>query len=294
MPIAPADYEFIRELVRSRSGITLEAGKEYLVETRLLPISRNEGLASISELVARLRAGPSAAPLLRKVIEAMTTNETSFFRDIHPFEALRDHILPELLQARSATKTLSIWCAAASSGQEPYTIAIVLREHFPQLFNTGWRLQFIATDINAEMIRRCREGRYSQLEVNRGLPANLLVKYFRKHGMEWQVDESIRRMIDFRELNLCDEWATLGAPGSLDLVFMRNVLIYFSLETKRQILGKVRRLLKPDGYLFLGGAETTINVDDSYQRIQIAKTGIYRPVAAANAQPFARRLEQAA
>lgn len=290
MPIATADYEFIRDLVRSRSGITLEAGKEYLVETRLLPLSRNEGFASVGELVARLRSSPGPSPLLRKVIEAMTTNETSFFRDIHPFEALRDTILPELIQARQATKTLSIWCAAASSGQEPYTIAIILREHFPQLFNSGWRVQFIATDLSSEMIRRCREGRYSQLEVNRGMPAGLLVKYFKKHGMEWQVDESLRRLIDFRELNLCDEWPMLTAPGTLDLVFMRNVLIYFSLETKRQILGKVRRLLRPDGYLFLGGAETTINVDENYQRLQIQKTGIYR-LAPSSAD---RRLHQAA
>lgn len=281
MPIAPHEYEFIRDLVRSKSGITLEAGKEYLVETRLLPLSRSEGCASIDELLTRMKSGPQALALTRKVIEAMTTNETSFFRDIHPFEALRDTVIPDLIKRRQATKTLSIWCGAASSGQEPYTVAMVLKEHFPQLFVEGWRISFVATDLSSEMIRRCREGRFSQLEINRGLPATLMVKYFKKHGMEWQIDESLRRMIDFREMNLCDDWPSLAAPGTLDLVFMRNVLIYFSLETKRQILGKVRRLLRPDGYLFLGGAETTLNIDDNYDRLQIQKTGIYRVARAA-------------
>lgn len=281
MPIAPHEYEFIRELVRSKSGITLEAGKEYLVETRLLPLSRSEGCASVEELLTRMKSGPQATALTRKVIEAMTTNETSFFRDIHPFEALRDTVLPDLIKRRQATKALSIWCGASSSGQEPYTVAMVLKEHFPQLFIEGWRISFVATDLSSEMIRRCREGRFSQLEINRGLPAALMVKYFKKHGMEWQIDESLRRMIDFRVMNLCDEWPFLAAPGTLDLVFMRNVLIYFSLETKRQILGKVRRLLRPDGYLFLGGAETTLNIDDNYDRLQIQKTGIYRLAKAA-------------
>jgi len=281
MPIAPHEYEYIRDLVRAKSGITLEAGKEYLVETRLLPLARSEGCSGIDELLSRMKSGPQALSLTRKVIEAMTTNETSFFRDIHPFEALRDKVLPELVARRQATKTLSIWCGAASSGQEPYTVALVLKEHFPQLFTGGWKISFVATDLSSEMIRRCREGRYSQLEINRGLPAPLMVKYFKKHGMEWQIDESLRRLIEFREMNLCDEWPLLGPPQSLDLVFLRNVLIYFSLETKRQILGKVRRLLRPDGYLFLGGAETTLNVDDNYDRLQIQKTGIYKVVRAA-------------
>jgi chemotaxis protein methyltransferase CheR len=275
MPIATHEYEYIRELVRQRSGIVLEAGKEYLVDSRLTPLARREGYANAEELLGNMRTGPKALSLQYKVIEAMTTNETSFFRDIHPFESLRDTVIPELLKARSASRTLNIWCAASSSGQEPYTIAMVLKEHFGHLFGTGggWKLRFVATDLSGEMVRRSREGKYTQLEINRGLPAALMVKYFKRHGMEWQIDESLRKMIEFRELNLCEDWPTIS---EMDVVFMRNVLIYFSLETKRQILGKVRRSMRPDGYLFLGGAETTINIDDAYDRVQLVKGGVYQ------------------
>lgn len=273
MPIPPQDYEFVRELVRSRSGIVLEAGKEYLFDTRLAPLARQAGLPGLEQLVARMRSGPDAFALQRKVVEAMTTNETSFFRDIHPFDALREKILPDLIKARASTRTLNFWCAASSSGQEPYSVALLLREHFPQLFDGSWKLSFVATDLSSEMVRRCREGKFSQLEINRGLPASMMVRYFKKHGMEWQIDEQLRKLVDFRELNLCDDWHGLG---SLDIVFMRNVLIYFSLDTKRQILGKVRRLLRPDGFLFLGGAETTINIDENYDRIQVQKGGVYQ------------------
>ncbi len=278
MPIAPHEYEYIRELVRVRAGITLESGKEYLVETRLTPLARHEGLKGIDDLISKMRSGPLALSLIRKVIEAMTTNETSFFRDMHPFDALRDKVIPDLLAKRAVSKTISIWCAAASSGQEPYTTLMLLRENFPQLFTGGWRFNFVATDLSSEMIRRCKEGKFSQLEVNRGLPAALMVKYFKKNGMEWQIDEQLRKACEFREMNLCEDWHGLG---NIDIVFMRNVLIYFSVETKRQILGKVRKIMKPDGYLFLGGAETTINIDDAYDRVQIQRSGIYQVRSAA-------------
>lgn len=278
MPIAPQDFEYICELIRRRAGITLEPGKEYLVESRLVPLAKQEGLKGIEDLLAKMKTGPLAMSLTRKVIESMTTNETSFFRDIHPFDALRDKVIPDLIARRAMTKTLSIWCAAASSGQEPYTILMLLRENFPQLFNGGWRFQFVGTDLSSEMIRRCREGKFSQLEINRGLPAQLMVKYFKKIGMDWQIDEQLRKACEFREMNLCDEWTGLS---NIDIVFMRNVLIYFSVETKRQILGKVRKVMKPDGYLFLGGAETTINIDESYDRLQIQRSGIYQVKAAA-------------
>lgn len=278
MPIAPQDFEYICELIRRRAGITLEPGKEYLVESRLVPLAKQEGLKGIEDLLAKMKTGPLAMSLTRKVIESMTTNETSFFRDIHPFDALRDKVIPDLIARRSTTRTLSIWCAAASSGQEPYTILMLLRENFPQLFNGGWRFQFVGTDLSSEMIRRCREGKFSQLEINRGLPAQLMVKYFKKTGMDWQIDEQLRKACEFREMNLCDEWTGLS---NIDIVFMRNVLIYFSVETKRQILGKVRKVMKPDGYLFLGGAETTINIDESYDRLQIQRSGIYQVKAAA-------------
>lgn len=280
MSIAPHEYEFVRELVRSRSGIVLEAGKEYLIDSRLSILAKSEGIADLKQLVERMRTGSSALTLQRRVIEAMTTNETSFFRDIHPFEALRQTVIPELLTRRSAQRTLNIWCAAASSGQEPYTVAMLLRESFPQLFAQPqpWKVKFVATDISSEMIRRCREGIFSQLEINRGLPSNLMVKYFKKNGMVWQIDESLRNMIEFRELNLCDDHTEFR---DLDIVFMRNVLIYFSLETKRQILARVRKQMRPDGYLLLGGAETTLNIDENYDRLQIQRSGIYRIKSAA-------------
>ena len=270
MPLNSADFEHIAKLVRDRSAIVLEAGKEYLVESRLLPVARGEGCTSVAELVTRLRSS-SANGLQQKVVEAMTTNETSFFRDLHPFEALKKTLLPELMAKRGGARTLNLWCAAASSGQEPYTIALTLREHFPAL--ATWTVRFIATDLSMEMVERSRTGRYSQLEVNRGMPAPLLVKYFQRHGVEWQLKEDLRKSVEFRQLNLVDAWTTLPA---MDLIFMRNVLIYFDVPTKKAILAKVRRLLRPDGYLFLGAAETTLNLDDSFERMQLEKAGCYR------------------
>lgn len=273
MPIAIHEYEYIRELCRTRAGIILDAGKEYLVESRLGPLIRKLNVKSTEELIQKMRYGPTAIPYTQAVIEAMTTNETSFFRDQHPFDALKETIIPELLKRRIDSKTINIWCAAASSGQEPYTIAMVIRENFGHLLATGWKINIVATDINAEMIARCKAGRFTQLEINRGLPAALMVKYFKKHGMEWEIDDSLKKMIDFRECNLCTDWTNLN---HLDVVFMRNVLIYFSLETKRQILARVRRSMRADGYLFMGGAETTLNIDDAYDRVQIVKSGIYQ------------------
>jgi len=261
MAITRPDFEFIRDLVRVKAGIVLDPGKEYLVESRLAPLARKEGFRSLSELVAGLRCR-SANGLHYKVVEAMTTNETTFFRDHQPFELLRTKVLPEVVARRGAGRNISIWCAASSSGQEPYSIAMLLREHFS--FLATWRVDFIASDISQEMLARTRQGRYSQLEVNRGLPAAYLVKYFRKEAGEWQVRDDLRQMLSLREINLAEPWPYLPP---LDIVFMRNVLIYFSVESKKEILGRVRKLLKPDGYLFLGGAETTLNLDDSFATV---------------------------
>ena len=200
----------------------------------------------------------------------MTTNETSFFRDLHPFDALKKTLLPELVIKRGGERILNFWCAAASSGQEPYTVALLLREHFPLL--ADWTIRFIATDLSAEMVERSRAGRYSQLEMNRGMPAAFLVKYFQRQGVEWQVKEEIRAMIEFRQLDLVRAWPSMPP---LDIIFMRNVLIYFDVATKKAILAKVRRLLRPDGYLFLGAAETTLNLDDNFERRQLDKAGCY-------------------
>jgi chemotaxis protein methyltransferase CheR len=278
MSIAPADFAFVSDLVRRNAGIVLEPGKEYLVDARLSAVVRQEKLDSIEALVARLRAQPGL-PLQQRVIEAMTTNETSFFRDLHPFDALRRVVVPQLMESRKAEKAISIWCGASSTGQEPYTIAMTLREHFPML--AGWKLTFIATDISAEMIRRSRDGKYGQIEVNRGLPAALLVKYFQKQGLEWQIDASLRSMIDFREMNLTMPWPLMPP---IDIVFMRNVLIYFDQQTKKEILGGLRRVMRPDGYLFLGCAETTMSLDDSFERVQVDKSGCYRVRQAAMAK----------
>ncbi len=268
--VTTAELDFLRKLVREKSGIVLGEDKNYLLDSRLLPVARAAGLAGLSALVAQMRAQPHGA-LTRLVLEAMTTNETFFFRDVYPFEALEKTVMPDLLIKRQATRTLNIWCGAASSGQEPYSIALVLRDRFPQLMN--WKITFIATDLASEVLAKARAGRYSQMEVARGMPPALLAKYFSNVDGAWQVREDLRKLIDFRELNLLDNYT--GIPHC-DLVFMRNVLIYFDVDTKRAILGKIRKLLAPDGYLFLGGAETTLNIDDHYERLQLDRAGCYR------------------
>jgi chemotaxis protein methyltransferase CheR len=270
MSITATEYDYIRQLIQKSAGIVLEAGKEYLVEARLAPIIREAKLNTMADLIKKLQAS-SVDPLHKKVTDAMTTNETSFFRDQHPFESLRRLVLPDLLAKRAASKTLSIWCAASSSGQEPYTIAMTLFESIPAI--RDWKLTFIATDLSRQMVERSRAGRYSQLEVNRGLPAPLMVKYFKKDGLEWQIDEKLRSAIDFRELNLLGSW---GQMPQLDIVFIRNVLIYFDSDTKKEIFRRIRGLIRPDGYMFLGGAETTMNLDESFQRNPAERSGIYQ------------------
>jgi chemotaxis protein methyltransferase CheR len=270
MAIAKSDFDFICGLVRAKSGIVLESGKEYLVEARLTALVRQQQIDSIASLVTRLKNN-SLDPLVQLAVEAMTTNETSFFRDHHPFEALKKTVLPALLAARAATRSLSIWCGASSTGQEPYSIGMILRETIPRI--EEWKITFIATDISKEMIARSRAGKYNQIEVNRGLPATLMVKYFEKQGVSWQIKPSLQKMIEFREMNLTREWPALPA---MDLIFMRNVLIYFDTDAKREILRQTRGVLKADGYLFLGCAETTMSIDDGFERSQIEKSGCYR------------------
>lgn len=270
-------YAYVRDLVYKRSAIVLEVGKEYLVEARLGPVARQAGLPSIDELAQKLRSDERSA-LVTQVVEAMTTNETSFFRDVHPFESLKTKILPELIAARASTRSLRIWCAAASTGQEPYSIAMILKEHFPQL--ETWNVQIVATDINSTVLARARSGVFRPLEVNRGLPAPMLVKYFEREGADWRIKAGVRSLVSFQELNLLDaQWPIFGPQ---DAVFIRNVLIYFDVPTKRQILGRIRKLLRPDGYLFLGGAETTVNIDDEYQSTRVGQSLCYqlRPAVA--------------
>ncbi len=268
--LEPATFNYIRELVLDRSAIVLDEQKHYLVESRLAPIVRDHGLESIDHLVDQMRSC-NWSVLHQLVVEAMTTNETSFFRDLHPFETLRKAVLPELIERRVHNRTLNIWSAACSTGQEPYTIAITLREHFPALHS--WTVRIYGSDLSQCVLKKARDGVYHQTEVNRGLPAALLVKYFSKRGMQWEVKDEIRRKVEFMEINLVEPWPTLP---QMDIVFLRNVLIYFSCDTKRHILGKVRKTMATDGYLFLGGAETTMNLDENYHRIQQGTSIYYR------------------
>ena len=270
MNLSEADFEYIRRLVRRHAAIVLDGGKSYLAEARLEPLARQEGFASLALLVARLRCEQASA-LHRKVVEAMTTNETLFFRDFHPFEALRTTILPALIAQRASARRLNVWCAACSTGQEPYSVALLLREHFPDL--GSWQLHLLATDLSGAVLARAQEGHYSQLEVNRGLPATLLVKYFEKTGKRWQLKPTVREMVTFEQLNLSHPWPSLPP---MDIVFLRNVLIYFEVATRKAILGRVRQTMQPDGYLVLGASETPRPLDDSWVRVPPERAGVYQ------------------
>jgi len=267
------DFETVRRLLLERSAIVLEPGKEYLVESRLDSLVRELKLNSLEELIARLRTGPDNG-LHRQIVEAMVTTESSFFRDHVPFEALRKTIMPDLIEHRRGERSLNIWCAASSTGQEPYSVALLLREHFPELIT--WKISLMASDISRAALARASEGLYNQIEVNRGLPATLLVKYFEQHGTHWQLKASIRSMVAFQEINLAQHWPALPR---MDLILIRNVMIYFDVDAKKTILRKVSNLLKPDGYLLLGGAETTFNLDESYHRVEPLKAGFYQLVS---------------
>jgi chemotaxis protein methyltransferase CheR len=266
------DFDAVRSLLREHSAIVLDSDKRYLVESRLGPLVRQRNLSSIGELLRQLRQRPEL-DLRRQIVEALVTSESSFFRDHHPFEALRKNILPDLINRRRSQRRLDIWCAASAVGQEPYSVALLLREHFPEL--AAWKVGLLASDLSREVLARARQGRYNQIEVNRGLPATLLVKYFEQHGTDWQLQPAIRAAVDFQEINLARPWPALPP---MDLVLIRNVLIYFDVETKKSILKRVAGLLKPDGYLLLGGTETTINLDVSYRRVEPLKSGFYQLV----------------
>lgn len=269
-------FDYVRDFVRSEAGIVIEAGKEYLVDSRLTPIVRKEGLASIDALVQALRT-TRQTELHRKVIDALTTNETTFFRDNDPFELLKSDVIPKLIEARRVSKRLSIWYAASSTGQEPYSVSILLREHFPEL--ASWTIEQLGTDLCRGALERARAGKYSQLEVNRGMPAKLLLKYFDKRGLEWQLKDNITSMVTYQEMNLNARWPWPAIPR-FDIVFIRNVMIYFDVVDKQKILKRIYDLLRPDGYLFLGAAETPMNLDERFVRVPVNRAGCYRPTGA--------------
>ena len=271
------EFDFLCKLLKDRSGLVVTRDKAYLVESRLLPVARKHGLKSLDELAAVVRARP-AGDLVREIIEAMTTNESFFFRDIKPFEQFTEYVLPALVQARAQRKQIRIWSAACSSGQEPYTLAMMLAEQETAL--ADWQIEILATDLSTEILDKAETGLYSQFEVQRGLPIQLLLKYFKQQGERWQIDAGLRARVRFEQFNLLDDPSRLGA---FDVIFCRNVLIYFDQATKGQILDRLLRVLATDGYLYLGGAETVLGVSDRFQPLPDNR-GIYVPVAAA-AQP---------
>lgn len=270
MSLSTTDIDFLKKLVAEQSGNIVNDRQAYLLEQRLGPIAKSRGINGSAELVAEVRRTRDPA-LTKKISESITVNETSFFRDIHPFEAMKSTILPDLIKARRSTRKLNIWCAACSSGQEPYSIAMTIRENFPELEN--WNIKILATDISEEMLSKARGGNFSQLEVNRGIPARTLIQNFDRQGTAWIAKPKLRSLIDCRRLNLSKAWPFLG---EFDIIFIRNVLIYFDQKSKEDILNRAGKLLKKDGYLFLGSSETTIGTSIPFKRNQIDDTICYR------------------
>jgi chemotaxis protein methyltransferase CheR len=270
MGLDTGDFDYIRSLLQERSGMVLGKEKKYLVESRLTPLAKKSGYTSLLDFITQLRSQPPN-DLHRKVVEALMINETHFYRDTHPFETIKAKILPELINRRSTSRQMNLWCAAASTGQEPYSLVMLLAESFPNL--ASWDIQCIASDLSREVLERGKLGCYNQQEINRGLPAELLGKYFFRNGTQWQIAEQIRRRVDFRNLNLVLPWPSLPP---MDLILMRNILIYLDLETKKVIMGKIRQLLKPDGYLILGSTEIPVDLDSTFEQVRFDNTVCYR------------------
>jgi chemotaxis protein methyltransferase CheR len=264
MSLSTSDYNFVRALAAQESALALGDHKSYLVEARLAPIAEREGCASVTDLVTQIRTGSAA--LRADVVESLTTNETSFFRDVHPFDALRDVLMPTAIEARGRA---AIWSAAASTGQEAYSVAMIAANHFPTA-----SVSILGTDLSRGVLTKAAAGEFTQLEVNRGLPVAMLVRHFERVGPRWRISEDIRRRVHFKELNLARPWPSLAR---MDVVLLRNVLIYFDAEAKRAALAQVARVLAPGGVLFLGGAETTHGLSDDWQRIVAGRTVFYRP-----------------
>jgi chemotaxis protein methyltransferase CheR len=290
--VTPADYQYLCNLLRRHSGLFLAAGKHYLLESRLLPITRKIGVTDLSELVQRLQSAPDEK-LVVEIVEAMTTNETFFFRDKQPFEQLRDLIVPQVLSARQHKRSIRVWCAAASTGQEPYSVAMYLSEmasSFP-----GWNIEIIATDISTEVLERAQAGIYSHFEVQRGLPIQLLLKYFTQAGDRWQIAPQIRAMVEFRPLNLLHDFSRLGI---FDIVICRNVLIYFGADTKADVLERMAASTAADGFLMLGAAETVVGHTQRFRPLPNARYLYVRSnsavAAAGTVVPFTPRRAVAA
>jgi chemotaxis protein methyltransferase CheR len=270
MSLTPRDYEFIRKMLSDNTGVQLGDSKQILVESRLAAFVMRNGQSTVRKVLSQLRFKPDSE-FQRKITEAILINETSFFRDAHPFNCIKDFVLPDLIEKRAKRRQLSIWSAACSSGQEVYSIAMTLHQYFPQV--DPWNIELTASDISMDMLERAQTGLFRQLEVNRGLPAQFLVRYFQRQGLRYKIDPRIRKMVQFRRINLIEPWPYIGQQ---DVILMRNVLIYFDMDTRKAVLARVRRHLKPDGFLFLGASETTLNIDKAYEQVRFGRTICYR------------------
>jgi len=273
--VTPQDFDYLRKMLRERSGLDLSADKQYLLESRLIPLARRAGVPGLPELVQKLKGGAEA--LIAEVVEAMTTNETFFFRDKVPFDHFKGTIMPEMLHARASRRSLRIWCAASSTGQEPYSIAMCLKELGAAL--TGWRVEIIATDLSQGVLEKSRAGLFSQFEVQRGLPIQLLVKHFTQTGELWQLNADVRAMVQFRQLNLLQDFSHLGV---FDIIFCRNVLIYFDQDTKTNVFGRLAKVIEPDGFLIMGAAETVVGLTEAFKPYP-ERRGLYSPNGAGRA-----------
>ena len=271
MQVSPPQFSYLRGLLKKKTGVVIDESKQYLVVARLLPIVRQRKLASLDTLIDRIRTA-AGSQLENDVMNAMMTHETSFFRDKTPFETLKS-IIPDFLKKRAGTQQLTIWSAACSTGQEPYSIAILLNEHFHDLLKS-WKVRIVATDISNVVLDRGREGVYSELEIVRGLPTPLLPKYFNPFQGNWSIAQSCRHFVEFRQLNLNDTWPIMM---SYDIVFLRNVLLYFDTKTRGEVLEKMARVIRPDGALFLGGAETMLGLNTDYERLTGNGCSYYKP-----------------
>jgi len=267
----PEDFDFISTFLKNRSGLVLTPDKAYLLESRLMPVARKNGMKDLDELIEAVRSGGKNA-LLVDVTEAMTTNESFFFRDTKPFDLFRDFVLPDLMETLKTRKSFRIFCAAASSGQEPYSLAMILKEEAAKL--TGWRHEIIGTDISREILDKAEAGSYTQFEVQRGLPIQMLIKYFTQVEEQWQINQDIRDLVKYKEYNLLGDLKPLG---QFDVVFCRNVLIYFDRETKGRVLDAIAGLMPEHGILFLGGAETVLGISERFKPVQ-GQRGVYSVV----------------
>lgn len=262
------DFDFMAALLQKRSGLMLTPDKVYLLESRLTPLARKNGLDGLEALVQKIKVN-NDQQLINAVVEAMTTNESFFFRDNTPFDLFKSHVLPQLEKARAAKRKIRIWCAAASTGQEPYSLAILLRENWAKW--KDWNIEIVGTDISRQVLEKAQSGKYSQFEVQRGLPIQMLIKYFTQDGDTWRLNEDVRRMVTFRPFNLLDGF---GALGTFDVIYCRNVLIYFDQPTKKEVLERMQNVMAPDASLFLGAAETVLGVTDKLHPVR-GQRGMY-------------------